>query len=347
MDKLVLFNASKVNKILNKREGECKFGEHIALLTSTTNIYESIKSLDVQYVILGLPEDVGVFANHGKSGTSTAWKATIKILLNTQSNTHTHAKRVLILGHLNFEEELEALSKLNRTKTKDINRARTIVDTIDKQVTNCIYTIVKAGKIPIIIGGGHNNAYGNIKGASLALGNPINAINFDAHTDFRAQEGRHSGNGFSYAFNEGFLNNYFIFGLHENYTSQAIFDILNSKKTLDFNSYEAIEVRKELKFKNEMKRALKHIDNKPFGLEIDCDAIENIPSSAKTPSGFSVNKARQFVNYFGNSTQVSYLHICEAAPTKKTESQVGKLISYLITDFIRSNIKTSAKLNSL
>lgn len=339
MDKLVLFNASKVNKILNKREGECKFGEHITLLTSTTNIYESIKNLDVQYVILGLPEDVGVFANHGKSGTSTAWEATIKVLLNTQSNTYTHADKLLLLGHLNFEEELEELSKLNQNKAKDINKARTLVDAMDKQVTDSIYTIVKAGKIPIVIGGGHNNAYGNIKGTSLAQGTPINAINFDAHTDFRAQEGRHSGNGFSYAYNEGFLNNYFIFGLHENYTSQAIFDALNTKNTLDFNSYEAIEVRKELKFKSEMKRALKHIDNKPFGLEIDCDAIENIPSSAKTPSGFSVDKARQFVNYFGNTAQVSYLHICEAAPKKKSETQVGKLISYLITDFIRSNTK--------
>ena len=63
--------------------------------------------------------------------------------------------------------------------------------------------IVPSGKIPIIIGGGHNNAYGNIKGLALAKGKPVNAINFDAHSDFRIMEGRHSGNGFSYAFEEG------------------------------------------------------------------------------------------------------------------------------------------------
>ena len=33
---------------------------------------------------------------------------------------------------------------------------------------------------------------------------------------------------------------------------------------------------------------------------------------------------------------VKYLHICEAAPTKKTANQVGKLITYLITDFIKA-----------
>jgi formiminoglutamase len=32
-----------------------------------------------------------------------------------------------------------------------------------------------------------------------------------------------------------------------------------------------------------------------------------------------------------------YFHICEAAPTKKNEGQVGKALSYLVTDFIREH----------
>ena len=65
--------------------------------------------------------------------------------------------------------------------------------------------------------------------------------------------------------------------------------------------------------------------------------LENIPSSAMTPSGFSVKQARQFVHYFGQHENATYLHICEAAPTKKTETKVGKLITYFITDFIRAH----------
>ena len=79
------------------------------------------------------------------------------------------------------------------------------------------------------------------------------------------------------------------------------------------------------------------MSSKAFGIEIDCDAIENIPSSAASPSGFSVKQARQFVHYFAKHKNAKYLHICEAAPTKKTETKVGKLITYLITDFIRAN----------
>ncbi|MDD7887628.1 formimidoylglutamase [Flavivirga sp. 57AJ16] len=336
MDKLVVFKNSLRNKLLNKRLGESKFGEYTKILTSISNIYEQLKNLDVVYVIIGLPEDIGVLANHGNTGTSKAWNATLKVLLNIQSNQYTQADKVLILGHLDFSLEMSEASGLDLSKEKDLLKAREIVSKIDAHVTSIINQIILAGKKPIIIGGGHNNAYGNIKGTSLALNKPINVINFDAHSDFRPEEGRHSGNGFSYAYAEGFLKNYFIFGLHENYTSGKLFKSLNKLKSIEYNTFESLEIRKELKFKNELNRALKHVSDAPFGIEIDCDAIENIPSSAITPSGFSVNKTRRFLNFFAKQNNACYLHICEAAPNKKTDVKVGKLISYLITDFIKA-----------
>ncbi|WP_418513765.1 formimidoylglutamase [Corallibacter sp.] len=338
MDKLVLFNNTTKKTLVNKRPGESKFGDNIHLLPAISNIYEQLTNLDVKYVILGIPEDVGVFGNYGKQGTSRAWEATLKVLLNIQSNHTNHADKVLILGYLNFEKELKKLSELRQNSKKDIMKSRKLVSSIDKHVAYTVEQIVLAGKIPIVIGGGHNNAYGNIKGTALALKKPINVINFDAHTDYRSQEGRHSGNGFSYANADGFLKNYFIFGLHENYTSKEIFKTLNNTETIAYNTFEAISVRKELKFKTEMERGLNHISDSSFGIEIDCDAIQYTPSSAMTPSGFSVNKARRFVHFFGNQKKAAYLHICEAAPTPETENQVGKLITYLITDFIKANL---------
>ncbi|MBR9915089.1 MAG: formimidoylglutamase [Algicola sp.] len=330
------FTNSELKSILNKRAKETKFGEHILLLPDFNDIYEQLLKLDVTYVIFGIKEDIGIFANLGNTGAYRTWDTALKFLLNTQSNAHTQPQKVAILGHLDFENYREKLSNLNPKKKKDLMKARKKVSKIDAVVTFLVSQIVKAGKIPIVIGGGHNNAYGAIKGASLALKKPLNVVNFDAHHDFRAEEGRHSGNGFSYAFSEGFLKNYFIFGLHENYTSNQIFKSLDKIKEVDYNTFEAIMVRKSLKFKTEMQRAADHVSHSSFGLEIDCDAIQNIPSSAMTPSGFSVTKTRQFVNHFAAYDQVTYLHICEAAPTMETDAQVGKLISYLITDFIRA-----------
>src|SRR5690606_31567120 len=210
-------------------------------------------------------------------------------------------------------------------------------------VTDLVYQIVRSGKKPIIIGGGHNNAYGNLKGTSLAFKKPINAVNFDAHSDFRREEGRHSGNGFSYAYVEGFLKKYFIFGLHENYTSDHIFTTLDRVQALQFNTSEALTIRKDKEFKAELARAANHVAGKPFGVEVDCDAIKYIPSSAMTPSGFSIKKARSFVTYFGKQPKAAYLHICEAAPKPETETVVGKLITYLITDFMRANQSLNEK----
>jgi formiminoglutamase len=337
MDKLVLFNNSDLKKTLNKRSGESKFGEHIKTLSSISNIYEQLENLDVSYVIIGLPEDIGVFANYGKSGTCSTWSAVIKFLLNIQDNEFTKANRVLILGYLDFTTELLKVSKLNPSKKKDVLKARKIVKKIDTYVTFIVQQIVKAGKKPIIIGGGHNNSYGNIKGSALAFGYPINVINLDAHTDFRAEEGRHSGNGFSYAFAEGFLKNYFIFGIHENYTPDVVFKKINKIKSITYNTFESLEIRNKLKFKDELNRALEHVNTTSFGIEIDCDAIENITSSAMTPSGFSVTKTRQFVDFFGKQQNACYLHICEAITTPENESQIGKLITYLITDFIKAS----------
>ena len=341
MDKLILFNDYELKKLLNKRIGESKFGEQIAMLTSISNMYEQLENLDVTHVIIGLPEDIGVFANYGKSGTYNTWNAVIKILVNIQNNEFSNAHKVLILGHLDFSSEMLKVSTFSQTNKKDVLKARKLVKKMDAHVSFLIQQIVAAGKKPIIIGGGHNNAYGNIKGSSLAYGFPINVINFDAHTDFRPEEGRHSGNGFSYAFAEGFLNHYFVFGVHENYTSDKLFNALKKIPNVQFNTFEALEIRKELKLKKELVRALAHVSNNPFGIEIDCDAIENIASSAMTPSGFSVNKTRMFVDFFGKHDNACYLHICEAIATPENETQIGKLITYLIMDFIKAGFNKS------
>lgn len=337
MEHLILFTEKEKQLLLKKRKGETKFGEHVQVIPNLTNIYDDIVNLDVDYVVFGIKEDIGVTANHGKTGTYKAWDATLKVLLNIQSNIFTSAKRVLILGHLDYTDERHTIADLDLSKKKSISKARQLVSSIDKDVTYTVSSIVKAGKIPVIIGGGHNNAYGNIKGSALAKNHRINVVNFDAHSDFRAEEGRHSGNGFSYAFAEGFLKYYFIFGLHENYTSETLLKTMKKVKTLKYNTYEDMEVRKELNFSSEIKYALDYVSERPFGIEIDCDAIRNIESSAMTPSGFSVNKARQFVHGFGKHKNATYLHICEAAPTPNTASQIGKLITYLITDFIRAH----------
>ncbi|WP_367769316.1 formimidoylglutamase [Flavobacterium sp. WC2421] len=341
MEKILPFTTNDLAKITNHRSGEIKFGEKMITVPKGTDPLSFLKTSEAKYVLLGIPEDIGIRANFGRPGAASAWEIAIKNIANIQHNRFCKGNQIIILGQMNVCEEMKEVEHLDFNDIDDRSKLSQLVEKIDKDVSHIIFNIIKAGKTPIIIGGGHNNSYGNIKGTALAKGKPINAINFDAHSDFRILEGRHSGNGFSYAYEEGFLKKYFVFGLHENYTSKSVLDII--KKTEDrvrYNTYDSLKIRQEKNFNEEMNIALEFIKTDTFGIEIDLDAIPNIASSAMTLSGFSVEELRQFISFFGKHKNAAYLHICEGAPDlgeEKNNHLIGKLIGYLITDFIKSS----------
>ena len=341
MEKLIPFTINDLAKITNHRSGEIKFGEKMITIPKGEDPIAFLQTTEAKYVLLGIPEDIGIRANFGRPGAASAWDTAIKNIANIQHNRFCKGSQIIVLGQVNVSEEMKEVEHLNFHDIDDRSKLSQLVEKIDKDVSHIIFNIIKSGKTPIIIGGGHNNSYGNIKGTALAKGKPVNAINFDAHSDFRILEGRHSGNGFSYAYEEGFLKKYFIFGLHENYTSKSVLDMI--KKTEDrvrYNTYDSLAIRKEKDFNQEMVNALEFIKTDFFGIEIDLDAIPNIASSAMTLSGFSVEQLRQFISFFGKNKNASYIHICEGAPElgeEKNTHLIGKLIGYLVTDFIKAN----------
>jgi formiminoglutamase len=327
-------------KVTNHRSGEVKFGEKMLTIPKGENCMTFLKNCEAKYALLGIPEDVGIRANFGRPGAASAWQSAISSIANIQHNRFCKGSQIVVLGRIDISKEMEEAKDLDFHKTADRKLLSTLVERIDKEVVHVITSIIKCGKTPIIIGGGHNNAYGNIKGTALGLGKPINAVNFDAHSDFRILEGRHSGNGFSYAYEEGFLKKYFIFGLHENYTSKNVLDILKKMEDrVNFNTYDEIKVRQQKNFQQELNTAYDFIKNDAYGIEIDLDALPNIASSAMTMSGFSIEELRQFVYFFGKNKNAAYLHICEGAPDlgeEKNNHLIGKLIGYLVTDFIKA-----------
>lgn len=340
MKKLITFSINDLAKITNHRSGEIKFGEKMITIPKDTDPFSFLKTCEAKYVIFGIPEDIGVRANYGRPGTASAWDSAIKSIANIQHNRFSKGNQLIVLGQLDVQVEMNEVQHLDFNDVDDRSKLSQLVERIDKEVSHIICKIIQSDKIPIIIGGGHNNSYGNLKGTALAKGRSINAINFDAHSDFRILEGRHSGNGFSYAYEEGFLKKYFIFGLHENYTSKSVLDIIKKiEDRVRYNTYDSINIRKEKNFNQEMIQALDFINNDFYGIEIDLDAIPNIASSAMTLSGFSIEELRQFVCFFGQNKNASYLHICEGAPDlgeDKNNHLIGKLIGYLITDFMKS-----------
>jgi formiminoglutamase len=341
MEKLIPFTINDLAKITNHRSGEIKFGEKMFTIPKGVNPISFLKTCEAKYVLFGIPEDIGIRANFGRPGAASAWESAIKSIANIQHNRFCKGSQIIVLGQIDVCKEMKEVENLNFNDIDDRSKLSHLVEKIDKEVSHIVFNVIKSGKIPIIIGGGHNNSYGNIKGTALAKGKPVNAINFDAHSDFRILEGRHSGNGFSYAYEEGFLRKYFVFGLHENYTSKSVLDIIKKiEDRVRYNTYDSINIRKEKEFNPELINAMEFIQDEYYGIEIDLDAIPNIASSAMTLSGFSIEELRQFVSYFAKNKNAAYLHICEGAPDlddDKNNHLIGKLIGYLVTDFIKSN----------
>ncbi len=332
MSLLKIYSEKDIAQFVKKRAGETKFGERIGFVKSI----DDLKNHPSKYVLLGIPEDIGVRANLGNAGTSKAWEAALGSLLNIQQNHLTNAENAILLGEIDCETQRKQAEKISAEGPHSVEKLVELVTPIDHKVSEVVKAIIEAGKFPVIIGGGHNNSYGNLKGTSEALQKTINCINFDAHTDFRSLEHRHSGNGFSYAFENGFLEKYFIFGLHRNYTSEKVFDSMGKHpERIKFNLFEDISVNENKTFREALKEAENFCSNSDFGIELDMDAIENMGSSAISPSGFTLTEARKFVSHFSKNKNAKYLHICEGSPSVGIfPNQVGKSIAYLVSDVL-------------
>lgn len=331
MSPLHIFNATHISKFLNKREGETKIGETI-LVSDQTDIALVLNNSPVRFVILGLPEDIGVRANGGIGGAHTAWTYFLKSFLNIQQGHALNGADFLLLGELDFTDLMLHSDGANE------GQLRSLTEHIDVKVHPVIQSIVAHGKIPLVIGGGHNNAYPLLRGTSKALGHPVNAINLDAHADFRIPEGRHSGNGFRYAYQEGFLKKYAMLGLHEAYNSAGIVAELNHNPDLMPVFWEDIFLRNKTDWQHAVREALAFVAQQPFGVELDVDCMEQVLSSAATPVGIHTHHAVQFLYQCGLSANAVYLHLPEGVADRSDGQHnifTGKLLSYLVQAFVK------------
>jgi len=328
------------------RKFETKLGERVLTVGDASSPAAAIEKTEAEYILIGIPEDIGARANGSQGGTATAWPAFLDCFLNIQSNDFLTGDNILVLGHFDFSE-LQRLIEANAHEGDEkIEAYRHAVHTIDEAVEDVVKVITAHGKIPIVIGGGHNNAYPLIKGAAKGLHKAgviplaqINCVNLDAHTDFRPSEGRHSGNAFRYAEEDGYLQKYCVIGVHENYLQQNIWlDIVNNP-FIDFITYEDIFILEKRNFIQAVAHATSFTEDGYIGLELDMDAIQGALSSGMTPVGLLPVHARQYLTLAATDSRVAYLHICEGAAKLddgRTDPMTGKLISYLVSDFVKA-----------
>lgn len=339
---LRVYNRQTVLSFTKIRKFETRIGEVVQTLNSTTNVEELLKDSDAKFVIVGVPEDIGIKANYAKGTAASAWNSFLQSFLNIQSNDFFDGSDILLLGHLNFAGVAEVIESNAGNADEKIEAYRHSVNTIDDALEDVVKTITSLRKIPVIISGGHGNAYGCIKGAAkgwhkagvLPLAQ-INVMNLDAFAEYKPLEGRHSGNAFRYAEEDGYLEKYCVIGLHENELPQnAWIDIANNP-FFDFVTYEDIFIHSKQSFADAVHHAINFTSEALCGVELDLESIQKV---AESQVGISLLQARQFLHLAAIHSQPAYLHIAEpfgrTADNYNAEA-IGKMISYLVSDFIK------------
>lgn len=313
MNKRFTFNNFSNNWIESNftiRNGETKLGQEI-----------SINDTSRKFQILGVKESVGPQLNLGRSGAENAFDCFATRFLNMQSN------RFLTGNDINFSGVITVNPSSELYSSDWINE-------LDQLIIEWATNIYKNKCIPIVIGGGHNNAYPLITAFKKSFNKPISVVNLDPHADFRALEGRHSGNPFSYAAKEGSLNKYALLGLSESNNNEHILkelDTFNANYCFFEEWLDDSNV-----FETDLNKTFDLIHSSEFGIELDLDSIAFMPTSAFSPSGISVDQARKYIRKFAASSNVKYIHLPEGAPQTDVEKTiVGKSLAFFVSDFIK------------
>ncbi|MGM9998869.1 MAG: arginase family protein [Candidatus Bruticola sp.] len=443
---LQVMKAQELAEFYTKRWNETKLGETIKTLPNGKLCASSLieaRQAGARYAILGIPEDIGPRANGGRSGCSGAWKAFLKYFLNQQSNCFLTGEDLLLAGSICCDDLLQDADHVPENEDEQ-NYWRALCSRLDERVYPVIAALTAYGYIPIIIGGGHNNAYPIIKGTAyglslsslqgisleehpliklacgqgdnqlgeslakrplkseeaasklaMALENlasgtvdrkqvsisdsicaeeislaeavrlhlqqsagrigpsepdlgplddggqhfiPISVVNCDPHGDFRALEGRHSGNPFSYAKLARYLNNYCLVNYHEGYNSANMLAYMRAQGVRAF-SYESVFVRHEFSYADTLNFVIQLMSSSKdhIGLELDLDSIANMPSSAVSPYGISLGEAAFYTHAISASLPVIYAHFPEGAPCLAIggDRTVGKGLALLVSSFIK------------
>ena len=133
------YKAKELEKYFSVRADETKIGEQVQTIDGLDPVV-AIKNSSAKYILIGIPEDIGIRANFGKPGATTAWEQSLSALLSMQSNQFLNGEEILVLGYFDFAELLQ------QSENKNSDELRAMTAQIDEIVYQFIQSIYKNGK---------------------------------------------------------------------------------------------------------------------------------------------------------------------------------------------------------
>ena len=282
---------------------------------------EQIQHVENQFALLGYCCDEGVRLNQGRIGARTG-PGTIRKALGKMPNHLSSEQLVLDVGDVYHDK-----GELDNTQ-----------DFLSKKVTE----LLDKNTFPIVIGGGHDIAYGHFNGIKKHLLSKnkrpsIGIINFDAHLDLRSDEnGPNSGTPFFQIANENEPFHYLCLGIRRDANDRELFQTASELDvTYVMQNTFRIEFIKEI---NTWIRAfMDKVDHVYVTIDLDGFSSAYAPGvSAPSPLGFSPDVVLESLETITSSGKLISLDIAEMNPEYDIDGLTAKLGASLIHQVIHS-----------
>ncbi|MCW5517206.1 formimidoylglutamase [Muriicola sp. Z0-33] len=200
-----------------------------------------------------------------------------------------------------------------------------------------VFTLLNSNIFPIILGGGHDIAYGHHQGIINYLGKAktLGIINFDAHFDLRSNaSGNNSGTPFFQIAEDAIANktpmNYMCLGIRDNANDRALFAKAKDLEVA-FIKAEQFNMHNVDQVKSELKEFIEKVDYLYLTIDMDGFSSAYAPGvSAASPMGFAPDIALEAIKTIIQARKLISMDIAEMNPAYDIDNQTAILAASLI-----------------
>lgn len=280
-------------------------------------IGENAEDSDLKAVIIGFPSDKGVEINGGRTGAAGAPDAIKKELYKMTPSA----------------ESFDPFCNLIKG-TKDIGDIKVSgeLESDQQNLGKVIAGYLENGIIPIILGGGHETAFGHFSGYAEA-GIRTSIFNVDAHTDVRPlkDDKPHSGSPFRQALEHESecADTYLVAGLQPHSTARAHLDFISDHGGHYLFRDETNITRISGLFHNH--------ESENLMVTFDMDAVDQSQApgvSAPCANGLPSDLWLTSAYLAGRNKQVTSFDLSEVNPKYDRDGQTAKLAALTVWHFL-------------
>jgi len=294
--------------------------QHIELKECLEGVHIKTGTTEKNFALLGYACNEGVRRNQGRIGAKSGPNAIRKKLAGLA--WHFELKQVFDLGDLHCEgKDMEACQE---------RLSVLIAELLDMDV------------FPIVLGGGHDMAFGHFMGIHRFLADRkmrrVGIINFDAHFDLRpVQKAGNSGTPFyqiaKMQADSQQSFNYFVIGIQKQSNTKELFQIA-SNLGVKYVLNEDCQMTEIDALTNRLAAFI--ADNDYVYISIDMDGFSSVHApgvSAASPLGLSPSFVFQILKYLFSTKKIISCDIAELNPDFDIDGRTANLAARLV-DYI-------------